>query len=419
MNQLLAKQPISQPVTRYGGLSTETLYSLYHHKAWAKLDAGERLDLLQETVNREVQANGAGYRCELSIVPLPSSVYGQERNGNIQLNEELCFRDRLIYQSTAEPICLELQDANFLALETALHEHRHSFQTQAVEGKLDSRLYEPELLASLEANQLQPTTVNGQTASQYMQGITSYSLYYLNPSELDANKNAEAKTAAILGQLRARFGEDGSMNTYLHRVERSGVTARLAEYTRVYNCESVDREVAQILKNCHFKTAFPVNAKLEAAVKSEMIATGQRIFHTTMLASKTVGEKKEGGKNIMQIWQPKPVNREMYDAQLRETVNKLYIHEENNPTVSREEAMKITGESAEKYISSMEEFDLACAEKAAQEAELGESCEQSVAGELSAEIVGLESASAMDGGIGTGNGLDGGIDGGVGMGSGI
>lgn len=263
MNQILVQPTISQPVTRYGGLSTETLYSLYRHEAWARLDEGERLNLLQETVNREVQANGAGYLCELSMVRLPSSIYGQEHNGHIQLNEELCLRDRLLYQTTAEPICIDLKDANFLALETALHEHRHSFQTQMIEGKLDPRLCEPKLLAALEANQLQPTVVNGQTASQYMQGLTSYSLYYLNPCELDANKIAEAKTAAILEQLRARFGEDSSMQAYLQRVERSGVTAKLAEYSRAYACEGVELEVAQILKNCHFKTEVAVNEKLE------------------------------------------------------------------------------------------------------------------------------------------------------------
>ena len=44
--------------TRYGNLSNEQLYSMFRESSYSKLDESEKLDLLQETVNRDALERG-------------------------------------------------------------------------------------------------------------------------------------------------------------------------------------------------------------------------------------------------------------------------------------------------------------------------------------------------------------------------
>jgi hypothetical protein len=52
----------------------------------------------------------------------------------------------------------------------------------------------------------------------------------------------------------------------------------------------------------------------------------------------------------------KPVSLAEYNQSLRDSVNEYYTHAMNDPSMSREDAMKSTGEMAEKYLESVEEF---------------------------------------------------------------
>jgi len=52
----------------------------------------------------------------------------------------------------------------------------------------------------------------------------------------------------------------------------------------------------------------------------------------------------------------KPVSLEEYNATLRDSVNAYYEHSLNDPTMSKEEAIKSTAEMGEKYIDAVQEF---------------------------------------------------------------
>ena len=47
----------------------------------------------------------------------------------------------------------------------------------------------------------------------------------------------------------------------------------------------------------------------------------------------------------------KPVTLDEYNQSLRDTVNAYYTHALNDPNMSTEDALKSTGEMAEKYLS--------------------------------------------------------------------
>lgn len=52
----------------------------------------------------------------------------------------------------------------------------------------------------------------------------------------------------------------------------------------------------------------------------------------------------------------KSVSLEEYNATLRGSVNAYYEHAMNDPTMSKEEAIKSTAEMSEKYLEAVQEF---------------------------------------------------------------
>lgn len=57
--------------TQYGNLSNDQLYSMYRESVYSKLGESEKLDLLQETVNRAALEKGnrssGGQVCRLAL----------------------------------------------------------------------------------------------------------------------------------------------------------------------------------------------------------------------------------------------------------------------------------------------------------------------------------------------------------------
>ena len=52
----------------------------------------------------------------------------------------------------------------------------------------------------------------------------------------------------------------------------------------------------------------------------------------------------------------KPVSLEEYNQTLRDSVNAYYTHAMNDPNMSKEDALKSTGEMAEQYLDAVQEF---------------------------------------------------------------
>lgn len=52
----------------------------------------------------------------------------------------------------------------------------------------------------------------------------------------------------------------------------------------------------------------------------------------------------------------KPVTLDEYNRSSRDAVNAYYVHARNDPNMSKEDALKSTGEMAKKYLEAVEEF---------------------------------------------------------------
>lgn len=110
------------------------------------------------------------------------------------------------------------------------------------------------------------------------------------------------------------------------------------------------KDVNQTLLNQHFGTNVPVEPATEKAVKAEMIESYRAM---EKLASGNHFVEKECTKMSFDY---KPVSLEEYNQSLRDTVNAYYTHAMSEPGMSREDALRSTGEMAEKYLSAVEEF---------------------------------------------------------------
>ncbi len=259
--------------TRYTFLSEKELHSLYLHSNWVGLDENERLDLLQETVNREVIADGGNYFGVVDFENMKPSVSGSQSGFKINLNRDMFVNDikKEVYNGTV--LSFDLENSNMLAYETVLHECRHLHQYAATMGLAKASQKE---LSLYRANDFTVTNIDGGRASQYLKGMNSYSLYYLNPTELDAYKVSQEKSLALAKELEAEYGMDNSLRLYQDQLESDGYQATLDDIREDLG-ENIDSEVAQVLMNYHYGTDEPVRSEVKEMVTSEMIATQQEI----------------------------------------------------------------------------------------------------------------------------------------------
>ena len=77
---------MSQPHTMFSSFSQDQLESMFLADHWTKLDEDQRLDLLQEVVNRECSKLGDRFVCNVSFDDLPHYTSGvQYGTNNIKL----------------------------------------------------------------------------------------------------------------------------------------------------------------------------------------------------------------------------------------------------------------------------------------------------------------------------------------------
>lgn len=259
---------VYQPLTGYSGFSDNALTDMFRHSVWIGLDEEQRLDLLQEVVNRETVKNGGLYSCKVEFCVLPSNTAGEQRGNTICLNRQMFVENQLTEEYNGRMITYSLPDSNYNAYETVLHEHQHVKQDMIVAGLIPGDEHTKNVY---QANSFTTSTVDGKPASQYMFGVTDYSLYYLNPTELDAYKTSQTATRHLVSSQTTQYGADYASARYLSYLSRHGYEAKLKEYRNYYGNEMVDKEVENALLNEFQKSSLPVSPDIERAVKIEMI----------------------------------------------------------------------------------------------------------------------------------------------------
>lgn len=340
--------------TRYGNLSNDQLYSMFRESTYSKLGENEKLDLLQETVNRDAMEKGMISVPEVRFADLPANESGNAANGVINVNREMAVNGTQSFEYNGQVIQHVVSDYNVESLNTVIHENIHCFQNQIIDGTITSD--DAGKTAEYQANSFTSSAVlhagKYQLGSQYLTGETAngYFCYYFQATERDAFFGAEEKTAVILNSLTEKYGTEPSFEAYSRSVETTGYHATEQEAIARFQNINFERDLNQTLQNQYFGTNLSVEKNTEAAVKAEMVATYKGLQQQITQNNNSTKEYKKMSFN------PNPVSLDEYNATLRGSVNAYYVHAMDDPTISREDAIKFTAEMSEKYLDAVEEF---------------------------------------------------------------
>ncbi len=342
--------------TRYGNLSNDQLYAMFRESTYSKLGESEKLELLQETVNRDALEKGEVGSPEVRFADLPANESGNAANGVINVNRDMAVNGMQSFEYNGQTIQHLISDYNVQSLNTVLHENTHCFQDQIIDGTIT--IEDAQKTAEYQANSFTSSAVlqdgRYQLGSQYLIGETAngYYCYYFQSTERDAFLGAEERTAAILSGLTEKYGTEPSFEAYAKSVESTGYHATEWEAIDRFQNPNFVRDLNQTLQNQYFGTNVPVDKNTEVAVKAEMIAT-----HKSLQQQITQVNNLSAKEDTKMSFDPnKPVSLEEYNATLRDSVNAYYEHTMNDPTMSKEEAIKSTAEMSEKYIDAVQEF---------------------------------------------------------------
>ena len=342
--------------TRYGNLSNDQLYAMFRESTYSKLEENEKVDLLQETVNRDALEKGEVGAPEVRFADSPANESGNAANGVINVNRNMAVNGTRSFEYNGQTIQHSISDYNVQSLNTVLHENTHCFQDQIIDGTIT--IEDAQKTAEYQANSFTSSAVlqdgRYQLGSQYLIGETAngYYCYYFQSTERDAFLGAEERTAAILRGLTEKYGTEPSFEAYAKSVESTGYHATEREAIERFQNPNFVRDLNQTLQNQYFGTNVPVDKNTEAAVKAEMIATHKSLQQQI----KQVNNLSTKEDTKMPFDPNKPVSLEEYNAALRNSVNAYYEHAINDPTMSKEEAIKSTAEMSEKYIDAVQEF---------------------------------------------------------------
>lgn len=342
--------------TRYGSLSNEQLYSMFRESTYSKLGESEKLDLLQETVNRDAFEKGEIGAPEVRFADLPVNESGNAANGVIHINRDMAVNGVQSFEYNGQTVQHPISAYNVESLNTVFHENTHCFQNQVIDGTIT--IEDAQKTAEYQANSFTTSAVlqdgKYQFGSQYLTGETAngYYCYYFQSTERDAFLGAEKKTAVILNGLTEKYGTEPSFEAYAKSVEATGYQATERAAIERFQNLNFERDLNQILQNQYFGTNVQVDKNTETAVKAEMIATYKSLQQQITQANSL--SEKEYTK--MSFDPNKAVSLEEYDATLRSSVNAYYEHVMNDPTMPKEETIKSTAEVSEKYLDAVQEF---------------------------------------------------------------
>lgn len=340
--------------TRYGNLSNDQLYAMFRESVYSKLGESEKLDLLQETVNRDALEKGEVGAPEVRFADLPANESGNAANGVINVNRDMAVNGVQSFEYNGQTIQHAVSDYNVQSLNTVIHENTHCFQDQIIDGTIT--IDDARKTAEYQANSFTSSAVlqdgRYQLGSQYLTGETAngYYGYYFQATERDAFLGAEEKTGAILNALTEKYGTESSFAAYAKSVETTGYHATEQEAIARFQNLNFERDLNQTLQNQYFGTNVPVDKNTEAAVKAEMVATYKGLQQ--QITQNNISTKED----TKMSFNPNPVSLDEYNATLRGAVNAYYVHAMNDPTMSKEDAIKSTAEMSEKYLDAVQEF---------------------------------------------------------------
>lgn len=342
--------------TRYGNLNNEQLYSMFRESSYSKLDESEKLDLLQETVNRDALERGEIGAPEVRFADLPVNESGNASNGVINVNRDMAVNGGQSIEYDGQTIQHPVRAYNIETLNTVLHENTHCFQEQVIDGTIN--IEDIQKSAEYQSNGFTTSAVlqdgKYQLGSQYLTGETAngYYCYYFQSTERDAFLGAEEKTDTILNNIIEKCGTEPSFEAYKKSVEITGYHATERAAIERFQNLNFERDLNQTLMNQYFGLNVPVAPNIENAVKAEMIATYQGL-HQQIAQTNNLTIKED---TKMTFDPNKPVSLEEYNATLSHGYTMTYEHMKTDPTLSQEEFVQQASAMSEKYHEAIQEF---------------------------------------------------------------
>ena len=106
--------------TRYGEVSDGHLYSMFRESAYARLSESEKLDLLQEVVNRDAMEKGEIGAPEVRFAELPVNESGNAADGVIQVNRDMAVSGVQTFEYKGQTVQHRMDDYNCQTLKTIL-----------------------------------------------------------------------------------------------------------------------------------------------------------------------------------------------------------------------------------------------------------------------------------------------------------
>ena len=377
--------------TRYGNLSNEQLYSMFRESSYSKLDESEKLDLLQETVNRDALERGEIGAPEVRFADLPANESGNASNGIINVNRDLAVNGVQSIEYNGQTIQHSVRAYNIESLNTVLHENIHCFQDQIIDGTIN--IEDAQKSAEYQSNSFTTSVVlqdgKYQPGSQYLTGETAngYYCYYFQATERDAFLGAEEKTNAILNNIIEKYGTELSFEAYAKSVEITGYHATEQAAIERFQNLNFERDLNQTLMNQYFGMNEPVDPEVENAVKAEMIAAYQSLYQQiTQTDNLTITEE-----TTMTFDPNKPVSLEEYNATLSQSYAATYEHMKTDPTLSQEEFVEQASTMSEKYHEAIQEF------QEAQDVQNGENMNTNEEIQNSSEALDIEDSPQVGG----------------------
>lgn len=342
--------------TRYGNLNNEQLYSMFRESSYSKLDESEKLDLLQETVNRDALEKGEIGAPEVRFADLPANESGNASNGVINVNRDMAVNGVQSIEYDGQTIQHPVRAYNIETLNTVLHENIHCFQEQVIDGTIN--IEDIQKSVEYQSNGFTTSAVlqdgRYQLGSQYLTGetVNGYYCYYFQSTERDAFLGAEEKTDTILNNIIEKCGTEPSFEAYKKSVEITGYHATERAAIERFQNLNFERDLNQTLMNQYFGMNVPVAPNIENAVKAEMIATYQGL-HQQIAQTNNLTIKED---TKMTFDPNKPVSLEEYNATLSHGYTMTYEHMKTDPTLSQEEFVQQASAMSEKYHEAIQEF---------------------------------------------------------------
>ena len=284
------------------------LYSNFSYNKWNQLDIDTKWKYLQKLENYFAAEQG---RPAVKVLMVPSKdidgYYGEYSSDE---NAIYINRDLVEYGTLLGPVDKNhpaMLDANMQLFDTIAHEGYHAYQNYAIEHPGFHK----------DVKQVKEWAINDENVKIFDEGDE----YLVQPQERDAWKYGSEKTREAFDEIEKYYGAEPGRAMYEKSVEDNSYENALE---RLWN-NNPDG--------------------LNQMYKEMMDAYEERYREnnsTVNLDSITVDE---------------------YDAISREAVNRYYEHLKNNPSLSNEDVMRMTGEMSEKYFSAVEEYKNAVQQK--------------------------------------------------------